>query len=30
MTVPAERIALLNAGLSIIFSNNPGSAARFA
>ena len=26
MTVPAERIALLNAGLAIIFSNMPGSA----
>ena len=26
MTVPAERIALLNAGLSIILSSRPGSA----
>ena len=30
ITVPAERIALLNAGLSIIFSNMPGSVARLA
>ena len=29
ITVPADRIALLNAGLFIILSNNPGSVARF-
>ena len=28
ITVPAERIALLNAGLSITFSSIPGSASR--
>ena len=30
ITVPAERIALLNAGLLIILSSIPGSVARFA
>jgi hypothetical protein len=30
MTVPAERIALLNAGLLIILSNMPGSATFLA